>query len=140
MAGKTIKPILKVVLLFLALVLGLTIYQLMAPRTSMYDLRGKDTYEGLPVYQYNVEEESVVIDGTLYKEVDDIPMDYIGMGDRIGYIWYEPHYRIEGGVIYKVYRMTNSESGEYLYAESPPYKEGRGDTCFGMHLKRAEDA
>ena len=53
-------------------------------------LEGRDTYKGLPVYQYNAEDDTVSIDGVLYESVEEFPEKYV-IGERFGYLWYYPH-------------------------------------------------
>ena len=106
--------------------------------SSIWDLKGKDTYEGLPVYQFDVENETVTIDGVLYKEIDSLPGPVIN-GDIFCYIWYEPHYEIEGGVTYMVRTANWKEDGKYLYAESLHYDIGKLPITFGMYLERVDE-
>ena len=110
-----------------------------APELS---LEGRDTYKGLPVYQYNAEDKTVSIDGVLYKSIDERPKQY-RFGDLFGYLWYYPHYQITGGVIYNLKRMEPKEdSGDpekYIYAHSPLYtKENGAPIQFGIYLKRVD--
>lgn len=94
-----------------------------APEPS---LEGRDTYKGLPVYQYNAEDKTVSIDGVLYESVEgwEFPEQY-KIGDFFGYLWYYPHYQITEGVIYDLKWMEPKEdSGDpkkYIYAVSSYY-------------------
>ncbi len=108
----------------------------------MPDLSGKDSYEGLPVYQYDVENESITIDGVLYKEEGDISPAAVNFDDPIGFIWYSPHYEVQSGVGYSLYGLKDVQNKEYLYASSPYYRiEAENsyiDMYYVMVLKRVD--
>ena len=102
-------------------------------------LEGRDTYKGLPVYQYNAEDDTVSIDGVLYESVEEFPEKYV-IGERFGYLWYYPHYRMKEGVIYGLDWLEGTEDPtEYIYANSPFYKKENGAPIqFGIYLKRVD--
>ena len=104
-----------------------------------WNLEGKDTYKGLPVYQYNAEDKTVSINGVLYESVEEFPEKYV-IGERFGYLWYYPHYRIKEGVIYGLDWLKGTEDPtEYIYANSSFYKKENGAPIqFGIYLKRVD--
>ena len=123
--------------MLIALVLGILCFC-----TGCYDewnLEGKDTYEGLPVYQYNAEDKTVSIDVVLYKRVEEFPEKYV-IGERFGYLWYNPHYDIKEGVIYGLDWLKETEDPtEYIYANSFWYKREDGTPMrYGILLKRVD--
>lgn len=130
--------------MLIALVLGILCFC-----TGCYDewnLEGKDTYEGLPVYQYNAEDNTVSIDGVLYKNADIDPDEdpdtfpRLSIGERFGYLWYNPHYDIKEGVIYGLDWLKETEDPtEYIYANSFWYKREDGTPMrYGILLKRVD--
>ena len=125
----------------------LCVFVIFSGGCAIGDLTGKDTYEGLPLYQYNVEDNTVEIDGALYREIDysqDIGDTLIG--EIIGFIWYKPHFEIEDGVVYTVSMLyIRKDKGygykdkQYLYASSYTYYEvGNGKINYNMILERVD--
>ena len=100
------------------------------------DLSNRTTYKGFPVYQYNAESHTVEIDGVSYREVSELPTDTISVGDVIGYIWYEPHFEVDGGAVYTLGFLTDYSGGEYLYAHSAMYKIGKVPKHYTLLLER----
>lgn len=103
------------------------------------DLTGKDTYEGLPLYQYNVEDNTVEIDGATYHPVEYAAGTVMKMGEMTGFLWYKPHYEIEDGVIYTISMLSDYPDKEYLYAMAYTfYQTENGKVQFRMLLKRED--
>ena len=71
----------KVIIIVLSIIgifiFGSVIYMRSCPAWS---LEGMDTYEDLPVYQYDTERGGVEIDGVFYERIpgDEFPMESLG--------------------------------------------------------------
>ena len=113
---------------------------------EVWDLAGKDSYNGLPVYRYNSEGETVEIGGVPYELVSELPreaqlaMDY---DNQIGYLWQTPHPKAEAreeyeGVAYRLYTDTGDKNYEYIRGISGYYRVGKVDYHYGIYLKRVE--
>lgn len=117
----------------------LCIFAVLSSGCSIGDLSDKTTYEGLPVYQFDAENKTVMIDGVQYREIDYLEK-VVGTGikDELGYIWYKPHFEVEDGVVYLLRHLMGYEDEEYLFAESSMYTVGAAKRQYVMLLERVE--
>ncbi|MEA4854741.1 MAG: hypothetical protein VB082_10790 [Christensenella sp.] len=110
------------------------------------NLEGKDSYNGLPVYRYNSEGETVEIDGVPYEAVSEIPREAqlaMNYDNQIGYLWQSPHPKAEArekyeGVVYRLYTDTGNKDFEYIDCVSWYYRVGKVDYHYEFYLKRVE--
>ncbi|MEG2361851.1 MAG: hypothetical protein RSB97_08495 [Christensenella sp.] len=104
------------------------------------DLSNTDSYSGFPVYKFDVESKTVMIDGVLYKEIASEPKDFVEAAeDFIGYIWYEPHPYVKKGVSYRVYpKAADDGSREYLCAYSAAYMVRGTPHWYDLYLQKAD--
>lgn len=118
----------------------LCVFAVLSGGCAIGDLTGKDTYEGLPLYQYNVEDNTVEIDGALYHPIEYSEDIVKVIGKTIGFIWYKPHYEIEDGVVYALAIVNgDTEDKKYLYAVSYTYYQTEnGKVRFDMLLERED--
>lgn len=121
------------------LALLLCVLVLLSGGCAIGDLTGKDTYEGKPLYQFDVENNTVEIDGVMYRAVWEIPLDTISIGEKIGFLWEKLNFEIEDGVVYRIALIEEYPDKEYLHAKSYTYYEVDGiKRLYEINLKKVE--